>query len=285
MLTVGNSIIRIETYNEKVPIEKVTEHKYLGFVLSSTGDNMANIRSIQKKSIGIVRKIIKKLNGLKLQTYYFECAAILMNSMLRPSILYACEMYYNLKEFEIRNIEKIEEGFLRKVFNTSKGCPISQIYLEIGQLPARFEIQKMRLLFFKYILEEAEESLLSRFLHLQIIEPTKGDWAATCLMDLKQLRVNYSLTEKRNMTKSKFTDILKSSLEDNALQYLKNKQKSKGKEIQYSCIEMAEYLTPSNEKLSITEKQNLFSVRNRMCKIPSNFPKSENKHTCILYMW
>ena len=121
-----------------------------------------------------------------------------MNSMLRPFILYACEMYYNLKEFEIRNIEKIEEGFLRKVFNTSKGCPISQIYLEIGQLPARFEIQKMRLLFFKYILEEAEESLLSRFLHLQLIEPTKGDWAATCLMDLKQLRINYSLTEIRN---------------------------------------------------------------------------------------
>ena len=111
----------IKTYNGKVPIEKVTEQKYLGFVLSSTGHNMANIRSIQKKSIGIVRKIIKKLNGLKLQTYYFECAAILMNSMLRPSILYACEMYYNLKEFEIRNIEKIEEGFLRKVFNISKG--------------------------------------------------------------------------------------------------------------------------------------------------------------------
>ena len=70
------------------------------------------------------------------------------------------------------------------------------------------------------------------------------------------------------MTKSKFKDILKLSLEENALHYLKNKQKSKGKEIQCSCMKMAEYMTPSNEKLSITEKQNLFSVRNRMFKIP-----------------
>jgi hypothetical protein len=64
-----------------------------------------------------------------------------MNSVLRPSILYACEMYYNLKEFEIRHIEKIEEGYLWKVMNTPRGCPISQLYLELGHQPARFEIQ------------------------------------------------------------------------------------------------------------------------------------------------
>ena len=118
-----------------------------------------------------------------------------MNSMLRPSILYACEMYYNLKEFEIRHIEKIEEGYLRKVMNTSRGCPISQLYLEFGHQPARFEIQKMRLLYFKYILEESEDSLLRKFLKLQLDEPTRGDWASRCLIDLKELRISEPLTE------------------------------------------------------------------------------------------
>ena len=47
--------------------------------------------------------------------YYFECAMILLNVILRPSILYACEVYYNLKENELREIERIEENFLRKV--------------------------------------------------------------------------------------------------------------------------------------------------------------------------
>ena len=52
---------------------------------------------------------------MNLQQYYFEGAVILMNTMLRGSILYVCEMYHNLKENEILRIERIEEGFMRKI--------------------------------------------------------------------------------------------------------------------------------------------------------------------------
>ena len=132
----------IESFNGQVAIDKTEEHKYLGFVISSKGDNMANIRQIEKKSIGVKRKIINRLNSLHLQKYYFECSIILMNSMLRGTILYASDMYYNLKESELRHIERIEESFLRTVLQTSNGCPIVQLYLEMGQIPARFEIKK-----------------------------------------------------------------------------------------------------------------------------------------------
>jgi hypothetical protein len=63
--------------------------------------------------------------------------------------------------------------------------------------------------------------------------------------------------------------------------YLKKKQKSKGKEVQYIDIDMAEYLKPINSVLSINEKQELFKVRNRMTDIPEKFPKSEIKHLCF----
>ena len=43
--------------------------------------------------------------------------------MLRSSILYASETYYGLSEYQIRQIETIEERFLRKIFKTSRGCP------------------------------------------------------------------------------------------------------------------------------------------------------------------
>ena len=95
--------------------------------------------------------------------------------MLRGSILYGCETYYNLKERELRQIECIEEGYLRQVLKTGKCCPISQLYLEFGQVPARVEIQKMRLLFMKYIFTQKEESMLYKFYQLQLKEPTKGD--------------------------------------------------------------------------------------------------------------
>ena len=77
----------IEEYKGPSPIGKAEEYKYLGFIISNKGNNMANIQEIKKKSIGVIRKLIRKLNSLNLRTYYFECAIILMNAILRPTIL------------------------------------------------------------------------------------------------------------------------------------------------------------------------------------------------------
>jgi hypothetical protein len=79
---------------------------------------------------------------------------VLINSILRSSILYAAETYYDLKEKELREIERIEETFMRKILNTLKGCPNVQLYFTLGHVPARFAIFKMRLAFLKYILNE-----------------------------------------------------------------------------------------------------------------------------------
>ena len=73
---------------------------------------MENIRAVKRRSIGIIRKIFSKLESLNLQKYYFECAMIFMNVMLRSSILWGSESYYNLKEQEIRQLERIEENFM-----------------------------------------------------------------------------------------------------------------------------------------------------------------------------
>ena len=150
----------VETFNGQVVMENTTSQKYLGFVLSSTGDNMVNIRSMKIKSIGIIRQIFNRLESLHLQKYYFECAVIFMNCMLRSSILYAAETYYDLKEKELREIEQIEEGFIHRLLKTSRGCPISQLYLSVGQIQARSEIMKMRIMFLKDILDDNVESMI-----------------------------------------------------------------------------------------------------------------------------
>ena len=271
----------VESYIGPVHMDSADEYKYLGFVISSKGDNMANIRQVKNKSIGIIRQIMNRLNSLNLRNYYFECAIILMNSMLRGSILYASDMYYNLKENEVRQIERIEESYLRKVLNTTKGCPITQLYLEMGQIPARFVIQKMRCLYLKYILIQEGDSLLKKFFDLQFKQRSKGDWASTCLDDLRQLRITESLEEIRDMNQNKYVKILNTRMNENALIYLLNKQKSKGKSIRYSEMRMAEYLLPINTQLTVIQKQKMFAVKNRMIEIYENFPGKQLKKECI----
>jgi hypothetical protein len=139
----------------------------------------------------------------------------------------------------------------------------------------------MRLLYLKYILEQDEESTLKKFLMLQIREPNRGDWASTCADDLKELNITLSFEAIQLMTKYEFTRILKERIKENALIYLTGKRGEKGKEMDYSCLEMAEYLQPFNDQLTLKQKQEMFSIKNRMYNLPENFPKGDEKYTCV----
>ena len=47
----------VETFKGLMSIDKTDNQKYLGFTISSKGDNMVNINVIKNKSIWIIRKI------------------------------------------------------------------------------------------------------------------------------------------------------------------------------------------------------------------------------------
>ena len=126
-----------------------------------------------------------------------------------------------------------------------------------------------------------EKVCISKFLQLQLEQPTKGDWASTCLFDLKELQMNLTLEDIKLISEQKFRNMLKLKVKESAFRYLKEKQGSKGKENIYEDLSMAEYLLPSNNNLTIVEKQNLFSVKNRMVWIPANFPKPKTEYKCI----
>ena len=269
-----------EYYDGQTDMKQTDQYKYLGFVISSKGDNMTNIKNIISKSISATRKIQSKLKSLNLGQYFFECSMILMNVILRGTILYGTELFYNLKENELRKIERIEEQFMRKILRTTKGCPITSLYLTLGQIPARFAILKMRLLFFKYILIQPEESNIYRMLKLQLANPTRGDWASSCIKDLEIINFKITLNKIKSMKKKEFTKILKEKVEKASLKYLLEKRGKKGSELEYSYLEMDEYLLPFNRQ-TIDEKCEMFAIKNSMINIPSNFSsKSETKCEC-----
>ena len=143
--------------------------------------------------------------------------------------------------------------------------------MESGHIPARFAIRKARLLFLKSILEEKSESVIQRFFNLQLQNPTKGDWASICQQDLKELEINFSMQEIKSITKYKFTKLIKKAIQVKALEYLLRKRGSKGKEIVYKELKLAEYLSPNEKRITTTDQRNIFAIRNRMVPIQSNF--------------
>ena len=151
----------------------------------------------------------------------------------------------------------------------------------MGIYPARFEIKKLRLLFLKYIFGEKEDSMIKKFFNLQMKEPVRGDWVSQIKIDLKELDILETFEELQSMTHSMFMKKIKLQIMKKALEYLLGKRKRKGIEIEYKNLEMADYLLPINAELNIENKRRMFSIRNRMIYIKSNFNQRNQEKKCL----
>ena len=203
--------------------------------------------------------------------YTTECGFIYLNSLLRGSILYGAEAMINTKEEDFRKIEQIEEQQMRLLFQTNKSCPLHLLYLESGQAPARFEIKRMAINFYQYILQQKEDSLLNRMLSAQKENPVKNDFYQSVNLYIQEFGISSTDEEIRSMKPMPFKKIVKEKSKEAAFQYLSDKQSAgkKGKYIKYFGLTMAEYLLPE-ANLSIEEQREVFSIRCRTNPLPAN---------------
>ena len=79
----------------------------------------------------------------------------------------------------------------------------------------------------------------------------------------------------------KFRQMITEKIKIKALEYLKEKTKSKGKELENETLHMADYLLPYCKNMSISEKQEVFAMRTRMTNIPENFKTSKKLSKCV----
>jgi hypothetical protein len=182
--------------------------------------------------------------------------------------------FQNLKQGEIRQIERIEEEFISELLKTSPGYPIQQIYLEVGQIPARFEIIRILLLYLKYILNQNKISMIHKFSSVQFESSGKGDWTTKCTDNLGDLDIINSMEEIKQMSPSQFKKMLKEKVREAALQYLTDA------EINDPELQIVDYLQPIAD-LSIDVKRKIFEARNKMTRIPANFFSRKTMVKCI----
>lgn len=214
---------------------------------------------------------------------------------MRPSILYASETLYDLTETEIRQIERIEESYWRQVLKTYRSCPLSEIYLSVGQKPARFEIIKRRMLFLRHILEQKESAIIKQFFFTQFENKRKGDLVSLMLKDIKFLELNLSFQEIKHIKLSEFKNLINQRINEKALSYLLKSRRKKGIQNIYKTLQMSDYLKPNDCITSVNDKRLLFAMKNEMylckentftqvkCKCEKSVETLSHLYNCKLY--
>ena len=157
---------------------------------------------------------------------------------------------------------QIEEEQMRLLFKTDRSCPIHLLYLEAGHTPARFQIKRMQINMFQYILKQKENSTLYSMLMEQTKTPVKNDFYSSVIIFLKEFGITKQIEEIKLMKRKEFKQIVKIQCTKAAFSYLIEKQSSgsKGKTIKYISLRMADYLLPE-ANISLQDQRDIFSIR------------------------
>ena len=179
----------VDVEGESHILESVKSDSYLGDILQNNGKNNLNIKERMERGSGAINQICNMLDNLCLGEYYFEAAGVLRNSLLLSTLLSNSESWYNLTKKDIKDLESIDEQYMRRVLSAHSKTPIELLYLESGYIPIQFILKSRRLNFLWYILQQDPKSLLYKFFNAQLNNPIKGDWILTVKENLKELQI------------------------------------------------------------------------------------------------
>ena len=152
-----------DVYSGRETMKESDDEKYLGDVIANDGRNIKNIKARVNKGIGIINKIISMLDAIPMGSHYFEIAIILRSSLLTSSMLCNSESWYNITTAEMKLLETVDVNLLRKILKAPKSTPTEMLYLELGCIPYPDLIQKRRLMFLHYIMNEDPKSMIFKF--------------------------------------------------------------------------------------------------------------------------
>ena len=79
---------------------------------------------------------------------------LLYKTVFIPRLIYNYEAWSNLTPKDYLTLQASQLTYLRNVLEVSKATPIAAMYLELGILPVRYEIEMRQLLFLKRLLDK-----------------------------------------------------------------------------------------------------------------------------------
>ena len=149
---------------DQQPIQEVNSHKHLGFVLSSDctwHDHLEYIKSKAWTRINVMKKLKFKLDRRSLQIIYF--------TFIRPILEYADVVWNNCTQYEINDLEKIQNEASRIVTGATKSVSINSLIQETGWETLLNHRKKHKLLLFYKMKHYMSPDYLS-----SLVPPTIG---------------------------------------------------------------------------------------------------------------
>ena len=260
--------------------DKVSQAVYLGDVISQDGSNSSNVKDRVSKGMGIITQIMNLLQTVSFGVKYFEIAVSLREAMLINGMLGSSEVWYGVKEKEIKELEDVDKLLLRKFLDAPSSSSVEGLYLELGLTPLHIILKARRINYLHYLANLNKNEMLYNFFETQWKYPCKDDWTAQVKKDMKDFGINEDLEELKAKSKNSFKKVVKIKMLEYSLDYLLNQKETHSKmdNLMYTEIKLQNYL--KSKKIPVSEAKNLFRYRVRTANFKENFKGKYINMTC-----
>ena len=138
--TKSGKLLHRHFYYGKKKLENVREYKYLGFIVTPSGETRTGLEDLRVRALRAIAKIRKSLGPLFQQNIWNSLH--LYNYMVRPILLYVSDFWGALKHPNNSPIERVHLSFMKQLLGVRRQTNTSAVYLELNTVPLLLHARK-----------------------------------------------------------------------------------------------------------------------------------------------
>ena len=195
-------------------MKQVTKTKYLGDIISANG-LAESVSETVKSRTGLAMKAIYEIRSV-IDDYRSQICGglatglLIWESAVVPRLLYNAEVWIDVSDKTIKQLENIQLRFYRTLFAVGSGCPLPIIYWDTGGMLMKYRILKQKLLFYHHLANLPTSSLAGEIFEVQrrmnlpgLVKETERFLARENIVDVTKCSKQQWKTRIRNLMKQK----------------------------------------------------------------------------------
>ena len=241
--------------------------KYLADMISNDSDVL--FKSRLDLAMGYATQCLAILTEISLGHGFYSTAKLLHQSIFLSGSMTNVETWPQFTDSRVCAFERVQQYFIRRVFQAHSKTPIECLYLELGVIPFRYTIMKKRIMYFKVISERDDSELTKKVILAQVRSPLSGDFMYQVKASMSALSISHS--EIMMQSKDELRGLIDKRINSIAYDYLiqLGQNHSKVNTDLYSNLEGSDFLF--DNRFSTELCNILFKFRTRMYTVKGNY--------------
>jgi hypothetical protein len=248
--------------------------RYLGDLISASGSLRPCLEDRRSRGWGKVAEMTGILAEMP-DVRRIEVGLKLREAKVHNGTLFNSEAWSNVADKDIERVEQVDIVAIRAIIGGGHSkCPKSFYFLEFGTLMIRHLIVIRRLMFHYHIVTRDNSEIIKKVYLKQKESSLKGDWIQLLRKDFEFIKEDFSEDIILKSSKHVYNRYVKQKVQLSAFnEYLQMKQKCEKKlgNLQYTELSIQPYIV--SNRISIEEKQLLFSLRSKCNPAKMKFRK------------